>query len=318
MIHEIKNVHPDEDLEKNEKSVRTSCCWQPLCLRLTRLTGGILFGIIIVVTCASIGGLIASTLLYLQNSNSNSQWEMLGIAVCSAMLITILLILCVLVYYFKNDRNATNSNTKSLATPEYNQEDVFWKSKCHARSNGTSSLSYEMIQNIPPLSTNKDVIQVEDKQTNTEKTFAPLRPRNFQRGVWPAMNAYGGLSSRPLEKPKMVNRYIQTLPNEINQTMSQRQNNVINNALIKIIRLPENNLDYNEEQYPNRFIEQKPQYAMIEKIIERPKERSREDKIGVAELATTNGERIHHERKKKRFFNVSIERVKAIEKSNVV
>ena len=39
---------------------------QPLCLGLSRLTGGILFGAMVLLGCGSIAGLIASIALYSQ------------------------------------------------------------------------------------------------------------------------------------------------------------------------------------------------------------------------------------------------------------
>ncbi|CAF3395197.1 unnamed protein product [Rotaria sp. Silwood1] len=310
------DVHSDGDLERNEKS--TSCCWKPLCLGLTRFSGGMLFGTMIVVGLAAIGGLIASTVLYVLHPQSDSQWKVLGIIVCSVMLITILITLCVFCYCSKNGDITSDNNTASVATPEYNQENNFRKINNYNLSKSISPPPYGMMQNTPPLSINQDVIQVKDKQTNTEKTISPLRPRDFQRGVWPAMNAYGGLSSRPLEKPKMVNHSIQTISNETHQTMLQHQVDVINVASRKIIRIPDTHHQYDEEEDPNSFIEQNSQIGNVEKIIEKPKERSKEDDEEVVELARTGEEKIGKERKKKRHHNVSIKRIKASEKPNVV
>ncbi|CAF3917911.1 unnamed protein product [Rotaria sordida] len=153
--------------------------------------------------------------------------------------------------------------------------------------------------------------------------MAPLRPRDYQRGVWPAKNAYGGLSYRSFEKPKMIDRFIQTLSNEIDQTILQRKNNAINVVPRTIIRLPENHhhhhhRQYDEEPYPSRFIEQKRQYGVVEKIIERPKGRSTEEYLEFVELAKNDGERMGNRRKTQRFNNVSIKRVKAVEEPDIV
>ncbi|CAF1261053.1 unnamed protein product [Rotaria sordida] len=305
----MEDVHSG-NLRQNDKS--TSCCWQPLCFGLTRLTGGILFGTMIILGVASIGGLIASIILYIEDSHTNSQWKMLGIVVCSVLLITILVTLCIFIYCYKHGRIANNNNKNSLAIPEYNQDNGFGNANNY-------NLPYGTIQNISPFSTTtEDVIQVEDKQTNTETTMAPLRPRDYQRGVWPAKNAFGGLSYRPFEKPKMVNHFIQTLPNEIDQTVSQRKNNTINVAPRTIIRLPENHHQYDEEQYPSRFIEQKRQYGVVEKIIERPKRRSTEEYVEFVELAKNGGKRMGNGRKIQRFNNVSVKRVKAVEEPDTV
>ncbi|CAF1355722.1 unnamed protein product [Rotaria sordida] len=116
----------------------------------------------------------------------------------------------------------------------------------------------------------------------------------------------------------MVNHFIQTLPNEIDQTVSQRKNNIINVAPRTIIRLPENHHQYDEEQYPSRFIEQKRQYGVVEKIIERPKRRSTEEYVEFVELAKNGGKPMGNGRKTQRFNNVSVKRVKAVEEPDTV
>jgi hypothetical protein len=66
-------------------------------------------------------------------------------------------------------------------------------------------------------------VQVNDKNTNTEATIALLRPKDFERGVWASMNAYGGISYRPLIPPMMVSRLIQVFPHEIEGTVQPQQ-----------------------------------------------------------------------------------------------
>jgi len=44
---------------------------QPLCLGLTRLSGGMLFGSMIILGCAAIAGLIASIVLYNQGKKKS-------------------------------------------------------------------------------------------------------------------------------------------------------------------------------------------------------------------------------------------------------
>ncbi|CAF3723216.1 unnamed protein product [Rotaria sp. Silwood1] len=304
-----ENVYPNDDLQQNNKP--TSCCWQPLCFGLTRFTGGILFGTIIILGIASIGGLITSIILYIQDPQSDSQWKILGIVVCAVMLITTLITLCIFIYCYKTGRIGNKRNKNNLTTPEYNQKNDFGNGNNYNRS-------YGMMQNISPFSQYEDIIYVEDKQTNTETTMSPLRPRDWKQGVWPGKNAYGGLSYRSFEKPNMVNHFIQTLPNNIDQTISQGKNNAINVIPRTIIRLPENYHQYDEDQYPSRFIEQKRQYSVVEKIIERPKGLSTEEYIEFTELKKNDGEQIENGRKIKRFNNVSVKRIKAIEKPDDV
>ncbi|CAF4266055.1 unnamed protein product, partial [Rotaria magnacalcarata] len=66
-------------------------------------------------------------------------------------------------------------------------------------------------------------IQVNDKQTNTETTISQIRPKDFNRGVWPLKNAYGGVSYRPPVPPKMASRYIQAVPHEIDEILESPQ-----------------------------------------------------------------------------------------------
>lgn len=60
--------YPNGDMGENEKSSNTWCS-KPLCLGLTRLSGGILFGTMIFLTIASLGGLFTSVVLYVQGND---------------------------------------------------------------------------------------------------------------------------------------------------------------------------------------------------------------------------------------------------------
>ena len=66
-------------------------------------------------------------------------------------------------------------------------------------------------------------VHITDKQTNTEETIAPTRPRDFDRGVWTYVNAFGGKSYRPLVAPPMTSRFIQVFPHEIEAAYPQPQ-----------------------------------------------------------------------------------------------
>ncbi|CAF3960304.1 unnamed protein product, partial [Rotaria sp. Silwood1] len=139
----MEKVYPDDDLRQNDKP--TSWCWQPLCFGLTRFTGGILFGTIIILGIASISDFITSIILYIQNPYTNSQWKMLAIVVCSVMLKNTFITLCILIYCYKNGRIAYNRNKNSLTTPEYNQRNDFGNGNNYNRSYGIPSLPYETI-----------------------------------------------------------------------------------------------------------------------------------------------------------------------------
>jgi len=57
---------------KTKKMIYFKALWlsQPLCLGLTRLSGGLLFGSMILLGFAAIGGLIASIVLYNQGKKN--------------------------------------------------------------------------------------------------------------------------------------------------------------------------------------------------------------------------------------------------------
>ncbi|CAF3020660.1 unnamed protein product [Rotaria sp. Silwood2] len=310
-----KDVYPNDDFEQNDKS--TSCCSRPLCLGFTRCTGISLFGIMIVVGAASLGGLIASAILYVQDSSTDSSWKVLGMVVCSAILIAILVALCIIICCYKSGRFGDNENENRLTKPEFNQESYFGKTNNYNQSY-MSSIPNGIIHSTSYNSTNEDVIQVEDKQTNTETTMAPLRPRNFQCGVWPATNAYGHVSYRPVIKPQMIDRFIQTASNEIDQMIPQQNNSIIRTKPKTIILLPENRHQHDEEQYPSRFIEQRPRYNIVEKIIKRPKLRLIEEYVEFDELPTNGRIRIGNGRNIPRPIKVIVQHVKVLEEPNVV
>ncbi|CAF3353331.1 unnamed protein product [Rotaria sp. Silwood2] len=253
-------------------------------------------------------------------SSTNSQWKILGIIVSTVLLITTLITLSIFIYCYKvgriaNNYNKNKTNANKLA---YHQEDDFDNGNSNNKNNWSyymPCIPYGNMQNISTFSINEDAVQVEDKQTNTEATMAPLRPRDWQYEVWLAKNAYGGLSYRPFNKPKMVDRFVETLPSDIDQTLLQQKNTGMNVVPKTIIRLPENHHQYNPDQYPSRFIEQTGQYNVVEKIVQRSKIRLIEKYIV---LRKNDENRIRNVRKIKRFNNISIEHVKAMKKPDIL
>ncbi|CAF1988241.1 unnamed protein product [Rotaria magnacalcarata] len=302
----MENAVSDEYHGKNKTS--TSCFWQLTCFGLTRLTAGILFGTMILLMAISIGGLVVSVILYVQDPSTNSQWKILGIVVSCVMLITIIVTLCIFIYCYKNGRIGNSDQQNNSETKEYNQENDFRKRNYFNRSYDMSSLPYGTNQNVSPFSTNEDIIQVEDKQTNTEITMAPLRPRDCQRGVWPGNNAYGGLSYRSFEKPTMTHRFIQTSSNEDNQTVPQGNINLMNIPPRTIIRLPGSSQPHHHGEYSSRFNETIPS-----RLIGRPIE----DYVEHPQLQKNVIERLENRRKIQIFNNVSVKSIKTFEEPDI-
>jgi hypothetical protein len=229
---------------------------------------------------------------------TDPQWKILGMVVCGIMLLTVLVTLCIFIYCYKKGR-IVNNKTNSL-TPQFNQDDDYR----HPYNYGRSPVPYGMIQNITPSPLNDDIVQVQDKLTNTKETIAPLRPRDIQRGVWQGNNAYGGLSNRPIEPPKMTHRVIQALPHDIDQIPSKQQRNqVVDIAPQTIVRLP--------GKHSRRFIEPQPQYEIVEEVITKPKKRSSQEYVEIIQLPK-------NERNKQRFNKVSVKHVKPIAEPEVV
>jgi hypothetical protein len=210
--------------------------------------------------------------------------------VCAVMLSTVLVTLCIFIYCYKKghivnatttDNNNNQPDKNNSLTSQYNQENDYR----HPYNYKRPSVPYGMVQNITPTSINEDIIQVQDKLTNTETTMAPLRPRDFQRGVWNGTNPYGTTQYRPLEPKKKVHRVVQTLPNETDGIPSKQKNQVVDMAPKTIVRLPGNRREHKDEKRSRRVIEQKSQYEVVEEIIRKPKKRRQsEEYIETIEL----------------------------------
>ena len=170
-----------------------------------------------------------------------------------------------------------------------------------------SPIPYRMTQNGSPMYENEDQIQVEDKLTNTETTIAPLRPRDFQSGVWLGRNEYDGVSYPPAEPVKMVNHVVQASGNDIDQSILKLKNEEAKNAAKTVAQRPATRLELEEEQRPRRIIEPQPRYEIIEEIIERPRNDIVEEVIEIIELPKKAPT-------KKKFNKVSVKHIKTIQK----
>jgi hypothetical protein len=172
-----------------------------------------------------------------------------------------------------------------------------------------SPIPYGMMQNGSPAYENEDQIPVEDKQTNTETTIAPLRPRDFQSGVWLGRNEYGGVSYLPVEPVKMVNRLIQASGNDIDQSILKLKNEEAKNASKTVAQRPGTRLELVEEKRPRRIIEPQPRYEIVEEIIERPRRGTVEEVIEIIELPKKPPT-------KQKYNKVSVKHIKTIEKTD--
>jgi len=186
----------------------------------------------ILLSAASIAGLIASIVLYSQDSVTDAQWKILGMVVCAIMLITIIITLLVFIYCYKNgymfnndedDIDINDPSTNHDIEGNERQKAVLRKIYKFNRPNERTPVPSNVLQDVssPPSSSSSIShipVPVNDKQTNTDTTIAPLPPKDLDRGVWASINAYGGVAYRPLIAPQMTSRFIQVLPQEIDET----------------------------------------------------------------------------------------------------
>ncbi|CAF0936650.1 unnamed protein product [Adineta steineri] len=293
----------DESAPKSKLALWLS---QPLCLGLKRLSGGLLFGSMIILGTASFAGLIASIVTYSQDSVTDAQWKILGMVVCTIIIITIIVTLIVFIccykygYMFNKDEDVDPDDPSATYDADGNerQKAVLRKIYKFNRPTEGSSIPSGMVQDVStPGSISYPTVQVTDKQTNTESTIATVRPKDFNRGVWPSMNSYGGIMYRPLIPPDMVSRFIQVLPQDIEESLQVPQ--IIYQVVApvkrevqpRIIQIPsqqapvievietkqprtrveyidveEQQPEYEiiEEKRPRRIIQQQPEYEIVE------------------------------------------------------
>lgn len=174
---------------------------------------------------------IYSKLFSFEDINTDPQWKILGMVVCSIMLLTVLITLCIFIYCYKKGHIMNNKNNREFI----------------------SNIPYGNMDNRSILGVDDDTIEVHDKLTNTTTTISPLRPRNIRQGVWEGQNAFGGQLIRPAHPPVMVNRVIEALPNDID-----RQQGIPVNHQPTIIHIP------------SVRRRQEPEYEIVEEIIRQP------------------------------------------------
>ncbi|CAF1022162.1 unnamed protein product [Adineta ricciae] len=315
--------NPDAD------GMPTSWWSHRLCFGLTRLSGTILFGTMIVLAAASIAGLITAVVLYVNDTTSDPQWKILGMVVCAVMLITVIVTFLIFIYCYKNghirlydnqsDQVSSEKFQGNNSRPGYNDQklrnDVTIPSYHHPPGNSFRRPDnynnqpynrYGLNGNPSSASPYENVVPVEDKLTNTENTISSLRLRDYKRGVWPARNAYGGISYRPTEPPKMTHRVTQALPNDIDQSMSQRRNLPVNlNPSLM-----------NRQAFGGRAPPLQPNYEVIEEIYETPRKQRPDEYVEYIEPPKQRREQPGVHLSKPRYGDVVVRHVKIFDEAN--
>ncbi|CAF1290337.1 unnamed protein product, partial [Didymodactylos carnosus] len=152
----------NEIIKEEEKP--DNWCLRPGCIGLSCGRSVILFGTMSVIGAVSIGGIFACVLLLTINDTTDVIWKIFGIAVCSIVLITIILIAaCMCTFYYKN--NAVYIN--DLDQPYH---DVVQSYSNNHHQHPTS-------QPIFDTSTPKNLsIDMRDNQTNTNPVITSVKP----------------------------------------------------------------------------------------------------------------------------------------------
>jgi hypothetical protein len=214
---------------------------------------------------------------FVLDSVTDAQWKILGMVVCAIMLITIIVTLLIFIYCYKNgymfnqdedDIDDTDPSVARDAEGNDRQKAVLRKIYKFNRPNEPPPYpSNNVLQDVSTSSSlSESAVEVNDKQTNTETTIAPLRPKDFDRGVWASINAFGGVSYRPLVPPRMVSRFIQVLPHEIEETYQVPQ-------VIYQVVAPASTVIPSTQIQP-RIIQMPAQQSFVE-VIEAPKKQPR-------------------------------------------
>lgn len=307
----------------------------------------------ILLASGSIAGLVVAAVFYangkridhwqcvnkaLLDPNTDSQWKILGMVVSSIMLLTVLVTFCIFLYCYKQGRivGATNPNDPFKPQPLDNNEygrnygrepdPMPYPAPYYQPGIGNSSYPNNHISPIPHAD---ETIPVHDKLMNTEQTYAPLRPRDLQRGVWPSNNAYGGYPSRPTIPPKSFSRPVQASPTQFDSQNVWRKNApfpapgaaTTNGAPIPRMLPPQQQpaqptttrIEYIEEdeydraRRARRALDQ-PRHEIIEEIIERPRPDAMRKAIPVGKLG----------KDRSRYDGVTVKPITIIDKADPV
>lgn len=229
------------------------------------------------------------------DSVTDSQWKILGIVVCSIMLITIIVTLIIFICCYKNgfmfngdeDDDPLDSDDPEDADGNSRQKAVLRKIYKFNRPND-SSVTPAALNPITPGPIYQPTVHVTDKQTNTETTISRVRPRDISQGVWTSMNAYGGRIVRPLVAPKMISRVIQVFPAEIDAVYQPP-------TIIYEVAAPETIVSPPPEQV--RYIKIPPPQPPVFEVIEKPRKPPKTQIVrqsSIEEIAPTRAPRIEY------------------------
>ena len=308
------------------------------------MSGGLLFGGMTLLAAASIAGLVVSVIFYVNGRGSSSllallivailldmttdpQWKILGMVVSGIMLLTVLVTFCIFFCCYKQGRIlGDNPGNDPLKYPQRfdgndyhrsldREHDPFYPSPYR------SSVPYGALANGSPDSAHGDLVRVSDKLTNTETTGAPLRPRDFQRGAWPSVNAYGGVTQRPAVPPHMASRAIQASPTQPDPYNASRRVYPNNNLPKHPVPPPGTRIEYIDDEPPRQLVEKRtrrfiehPRYDIVEEIIERPRPKVVGEYVDFVEEPKRAGDL--RGQGKSRFENVSIKPIQMQERLN--
>ena len=159
------------------------------------------------------------------DSATDAQWKILGMVVSAIMLITIIITLLIFVccykhgYMFDKDDDVGLIDASATRDADGNENQTAFLRKIYKFNRPNETPMPSVVPHHIKTPPSQTVILVNDKQTNTDTTIAEVRPRDFDRGVWPSINAYGGISYRPLSSPDVTSRFIQVFPHEIEEAL---------------------------------------------------------------------------------------------------
>lgn len=163
------------------------------------------------------------------DSATDAQWKILGMVVSAIMLITIIITLLIFVccykhgYMFDKDDDVDLIDASTTRDAEGNENQKAFLRKIYKFNRPNETPMPSVVPRHVKTPPSQIIVLVSDKQTNTDTTIAEMRPRDFDRGVWPSIHAYGGIAYRPLISPHVTSRFIQVFPHEIEEALRPQQ-----------------------------------------------------------------------------------------------
>ncbi|CAF1350787.1 unnamed protein product, partial [Didymodactylos carnosus] len=106
-VRHYPNRHMSPISDDDEKP--DGWCDRPGCLGLTRLCSILFFSTLGIICLIAIGGIFTCTLLYIEDSSTDTVWKIFGIVLCGTVVVTVFIItMCMIIFYNKN--NAINDD----------------------------------------------------------------------------------------------------------------------------------------------------------------------------------------------------------------